>query len=92
DITDVPHIERELALIKIHTADSSVRDEVMRLVNIFRAKVIDVSSDTYTVEITGDQDKINAFIDLVRPFGLKDVSRTGVLAVVRESQKDRIEI
>jgi len=92
DITDVPHIERELALIKIHTADSSVRDEVMRLVSIFRAKVIDVSSDTYTVEITGDQDKINAFIDLVRPFGLKDVSRTGVLAVVRESQKDKIEI
>ena len=92
DITDVPHIERELALIKIHTADSNVRDEVMRLVNIFRAKVVDVSPDTYTVEITGNQDKINAFIDLVRPFGLKDVARTGVLAVVRESQKDKVEI
>jgi len=92
DITDVPHIERELTLVKIHAAESSVRDEIMRLVNIFRAKVIDVSPDTYTVEITGDHEKINAFIELVKPFGLKDVSRTGVLAVVRESQKDIIEL
>jgi acetolactate synthase-1/3 small subunit len=92
DITDVPHIERELALIKIHTADNVVRDEVMRLINIFRAKVIDVSPDTYTVEITGNYEKIDAFIELVRPFGLKDVSRTGVLAVVRESQKQQVEI
>ncbi len=92
DITDVPHIERELALIKIYTAESNIRDEVMRLVNIFRGKVIDVSPDTYTVEITGSHDKIEAFIELVRPFGLKDVSRTGVLAVVRESQKDIVEL
>ena len=92
DITDVPHIERELALIKIHTADSDVRDEIMRLTNIFRGKVIDVSHDTYTVEITGNHEKIDAFIDLVKPFGLKDVSRTGVLAVVRESQKDKVEV
>ncbi|RMA96002.1 acetolactate synthase small subunit [Hydrogenothermus marinus] len=88
DITDVPHIERELAIIKIHTADSATRDEIMRLVDIFRARVIDVSSDTYTVEITGKHSKIEAFIDLVRPFGIKDVARTGVLSVVRESQKN----
>lgn len=89
DITDSPHIERELALIKIHTADSDTRDEIMRLVNIFRAKVVDVAPDSYTVEITGDQEKINAFIDLVKPFGIKDVARTGVLAVIRESAKDK---
>lgn len=91
DITDIPHIERELALIKIHTADSDTRDEIMRLVDIFRAKVVDVAKDSYTVEITGKQDKIDAFINLVKPFGIKDVSRTGVLAVVRESAQEKIK-
>ncbi len=91
DITDTPHIERELALIKIHTADSDARDEIMRLVDIFRAKVVDVARDSYTVEITGNQDKIDAFIDLVRPFGIKDVARTGVLAVIRESAQEKLK-
>ncbi|GAB6072335.1 acetolactate synthase small subunit [Venenivibrio stagnispumantis] len=91
DITDIPHIERELALIKVHTADEKARDEIMRLVNIFRAKVVDVSTDTYTIEITGDNEKIEAFIDLLRPFGLKDIGRTGTLAFIRESASRKLD-
>lgn len=62
----------------------------MRLVNIFRAKVVDVSTDTYTVEITGDEDKIEAFISLIKPFGIKEMARTGTLAMVRESATSKI--
>jgi acetolactate synthase-1/3 small subunit len=60
DLTDSPHVERELALIKVYTATPRARDEVLRLTEIFRGKVVDVSPDTYTVEITGDEDKISA--------------------------------
>ncbi|MEN3029033.1 MAG: acetolactate synthase small subunit [Aquificaceae bacterium] len=84
DLTDTPHVERELALIKVHTATPRARDEVLRLVQIFRAKVVDVSPETYTVEITGAEDKISAFIDLVRPFGIKEMARTGKVAMKRE--------
>ncbi|MGB9766827.1 MAG: acetolactate synthase small subunit [Sulfurihydrogenibium sp.] len=90
DITEIPHIERELALIKIHTENDRTRDEIMRLVNIFRAKVVDVSTDTYTVEITGDEDKIEAFISLIKPFGIREMARTGTLAMVRESAASKI--
>ncbi|MDW8095299.1 MAG: acetolactate synthase small subunit [Aquificaceae bacterium] len=85
DLTDTPHVERELALIKVNTATPRARDEVLRLVEIFRAKIVDVSPETYTVEITGTEDKINAFIDLVRPFGIKEMARTGKVAMKRES-------
>ncbi len=91
DITDVPHIERELVLIKVHAGEDKSRDEIMRLVNIFRAKVVDVSPDTYTIEVTGDSEKIDAMIELLRPFGLKDIARTGTLALVRESAKSKIQ-
>ncbi|MFN3472024.1 MAG: acetolactate synthase small subunit [Aquificaceae bacterium] len=84
DITDVPHVERELALIKVYTATPRARDEVLRLVEIFRAKIVDVSPETYTVEITGTEDKIKAFVDLVRPFGIKEMARTGKVAMKRE--------
>ena len=91
DITDTPHIERELTLIKVHAGEAMARDEIMRLVNIFRAKVVDVSTDTYTIEITGTSDKIEAFINLLRPFGLKDIARTGILALTRESAKEELQ-
>ncbi|ADC89585.1 acetolactate synthase, small subunit [Thermocrinis albus DSM 14484] len=84
DLTDLPHVERELALIKVYTATPRARDEVLRLVEIFRGKVVDVSPDTYTVEITGDEDKIEAFVELVRPFGIKEMARTGKVALKRE--------
>ena len=84
DLTDIPHVERELALIKVHTATPRARDEVLRLVEIFRAKVVDVSPETYTIEITGTEDKINAFVELVRPFGIRVMARTGKVAMKRE--------
>ena len=84
DLTDSPHVERELALIKVYTATPRARDEVLRLTEIFRGKIVDVSTDTYTVEITGDEDKISAFVQLVRPFGIKEMARTGKVALERE--------
>ncbi len=91
DITEVPHIERELVLIKVYAGEDKARDEIMRLISIFRAKVVDVSPDTYTIEVTGDSDKIDAFIELLRPFGLKDIARTGTLALTRESAKNLVQ-
>ena len=86
DLTDIPHVERELALIKVHTASPRARDEVLRLTEIFRGRIVDVSPDTYTVEITGTTDKINAFVEMVRPFGIKEMARTGKVALKREMQ------
>ncbi len=85
DLTDTPHVERELALIKVHTATPRARDEVLRLVEIFRCRIVDVSPETYTVEVTGTEDKVNAFIELVKPFGIKEMARTGKIAMKRES-------
>ncbi|MDQ7055457.1 MAG: acetolactate synthase small subunit [Persephonella sp.] len=72
DITDVPHIERELVLIKVHAGEDKARDEIMRLVGIFREQVCMMYPQKHTlVEITGNYEKIDAFINLVRPFGIK---------------------
>ncbi|RMH80997.1 MAG: acetolactate synthase small subunit [Acidobacteria bacterium] len=84
DLTDTPHVERELALVKVHTATPRARDEVLRLTEIFRGRIVDVSSDTYTIEITGTDDKINAFLELLKPFGIKEMARTGKVALRRE--------
>ncbi|MFN3813924.1 MAG: acetolactate synthase small subunit [Aquificaceae bacterium] len=84
DLTDTPHVERELALVKVHTATPRARDEVLRLVEIFRGKIVDVSTSTYTVEITGTEDKIKAFIELVRPYGVIEIAGTGKVALRRE--------
>ena len=84
DLTDVPHVERELALIKVYTPSARARDEVLRITEIFRGKIVDVSPDTYTIEVTGDEDKINAMIELLKPFGIKEMARTGKIAMRRE--------
>ncbi len=84
DLTDIPHVERELVLVKVHTPTSRARDEILRIVEIFRGKVVDVSQETYTIEITGDEEKINAFVELLKPFGIKELARTGKIAMRRE--------
>ncbi|NPB06734.1 MAG: acetolactate synthase small subunit [Aquificae bacterium] len=84
DLTDVPHVERELALIKVYTPTPRARDEVLRITEIFRGKVVDVSPDTYTIEVTGDEEKLNAMIELLKPFGIKEMARTGKVAMKRE--------
>jgi acetolactate synthase-1/3 small subunit len=76
-------VMREIALIKIFTADSKTRSEVIQYVDVFRGHIVDVSPDSLIVEMTGDSNKINAFIDLSRPFGIKELARTGITALTR---------
>ncbi len=82
DFTDGSAIEREMALIKVAAEDES-RAEVLRIVDIFRAKIIDVTPKSYTIEATGAPAKINAILDLLRPLGLKELVRTGAVAIGR---------
>ncbi|WP_035586966.1 acetolactate synthase small subunit [Hippea jasoniae] len=83
---DEPFVEREMALIKMHT-DMNTRAEVLRIVDIFRGKIVDVSHDSYTVEVTGDTEKINAILKLLEPFGIKELARTGKVAMIREKKR-----
>lgn len=82
DITDDAGVLRELALIKVH-ATASTRGEIKQLVDIFRAQIIDVGPESLTVEITGTEDKVDSLIEMLRPFGLKELARTGRVAMVR---------
>ena len=75
-------VERELAVIKV-TADKDSRSEVMQIVNIFRAKIIDVSQRSMIIEVTGDEEKVEAIIQLLRQFGIKELARTGKVSMVR---------
>jgi acetolactate synthase I/III small subunit len=84
DITDKDIIVRELALIKIK-AYSNDRSEVIQIVDVFKAEIEDVSSDSLSIEITGTEGKIDRFLDLLRPFGIQEVVRTGRIAMVRGS-------
>ncbi|MBI5137349.1 MAG: acetolactate synthase small subunit [Nitrospirae bacterium] len=81
------YVHRETALIKIHTRPED-RAEALRVVDIFRANVVDSSPNSYTVEITGDSEKVDAIINLLRPLGIKDLVRTGKVAVTRELNKN----
>lgn len=76
------HVDREMALIKV-SAETEHRAEVLRICDIFRGNVVDVSPKTYTIEITGDEGKIEALINLLRPIGIHEVVRTGKVAIAR---------
>ncbi|NHV97547.1 MAG: acetolactate synthase small subunit [Thaumarchaeota archaeon] len=76
-------VVRELALIKVNAPDQRARADLMNYVQIFRGKVVDVGDGTLTIEVTGDSDKIDAFIKIVTSFGIRDISRTGVTAIPR---------
>ena len=82
DITGEGMVTRELALIKVK-ATTSTRSEIIQIVDIFRAGIIDVASDSLTVEVTGDEDKVNSLLELLRGFGIKEISRTGRIALTR---------
>jgi len=82
DFSDGSGVEREMALIKV-TAEDDSRAEVLRIVDIFRAKIIDVTPKSYTIEATGSPAKIEAILDLLRPLGLKELVRTGAVAIGR---------
>jgi len=86
DFEGVPHVEREMALVKV-AADATTRAEIMSIVDIFRGKVIDVSSSSYIVEVTGDEGKIQALLDLLRPLGILEIVRTGKVAMHRGTRQ-----
>lgn len=86
DITNEYSVDRELALIKV-TATSANRAEILQIVDIFRAKIVDVSEQAVIVEITGGPEKVEAIISLLRPFGIKEIVRTGKIAMVRSGRR-----
>ncbi|HEX7066080.1 MAG TPA: acetolactate synthase small subunit [Bacillales bacterium] len=86
DISDQQVVARELALIKV-MVNAQTRSEIVGLVEPFRAGVIDVSRDSLTVQVTGDSEKVEALIDLLRPYGIKELARTGITAFPRAAQK-----
>jgi acetolactate synthase-1/3 small subunit len=81
-----PHVERELALIKV-SGTGDKRIESLRLADIFRARVVDSTIESFVFEMTGSTEKLNAFINLMEPLGLVDVSRTGVVAISRGASR-----
>ena len=85
DLIDKDFVEREMVLIKVNATREN-REEVLRVADIFRGKVIDVGAKTYTLEVTGDEKKINAILALLKPLGIKELVRTGHVAMVRGSK------
>jgi len=77
-----PHVDRELALVKV-VCTGDKRVESLRIADIFRARVVDSTNESFVFEIVGDTGKLNAFIELMRPLGLVDISRTGIAAIAR---------
>ena len=86
DLTEEKFIDREMVLIKVDTDQAVKRDEILRVVEIFRCKVADVSPRAYTIEITGDEGKIKAIIEMLKPIGIKEIVRTGRIAMIRGSK------
>lgn len=85
DLTELQSVDREMVLLKVNAEDSK-RAEILRIVDIFRCKVVDVSVDELTIEVTGDQGKIGAIVNLLTRFGIKEVARTGNVAMQRSMQ------
>jgi len=83
-------VMRELALIKLSAIDQKIRSDIFHYVDVFRGRIVDVSPETATVEIVGSKDKIDAFINLTRNFGLVEVARTGETALIRGPESVRI--
>ena len=88
DLTQENHVERELELMRVN-AEPQHRAEVLRIADIFRAKVIDVTPMTLTLEVTGDESKLDAIIELLRPIGIQELVRTGKVAIARASKTAR---
>ncbi len=84
DVTGENTITRELALIKVKTTLAS-RSEIMQIVDIFRANIVDVATDSVTVEVTGDENKVDSLYKLLRGFGIREIARTGSIAMTRGS-------
>jgi acetolactate synthase-1/3 small subunit len=83
ELTGSEFVEREMVLIKV-LAKPEYRAEILRMVDIFRCKVVDVGAEHYTIEVTGDEGKLQAILSLLKPIGIKEIARTGVIALFRE--------
>jgi len=86
DLTGMGNVEREMVLVKVRAKDTH-RAEILRVVDIFRCKVVDVSPTHYTIEATGPADKLEAILSLLKPMGIKEIARTGTIALPREKKK-----
>ncbi len=84
-------VTRELALIKVKATNTKARSDIINYADIFRARVVDVSSESLMIELTGTSDKIDAFINLMKPFGVKEVARTGITALSRGTKSVKID-
>jgi acetolactate synthase-1/3 small subunit len=91
DFTEVDHVERDLALVKI-TTPAGARQEILELVQVFEGKVVDIGLKDIMVEIVGPEQKIDAFLNIVRPFGIREMARTGRLALARGSAMEGREL
>lgn len=85
DVSEGEFVEREMSLIKVR-AEEQYRAEILRISDIFRCKVVDVSPKSYTLEVTGPESKLKAVIELLRPIGIKEITRTGTIAMMREKK------
>ena len=89
DMTEGPHIEREMMLVKLHAAGDN-RNELKRIADIFRGRIIDVSNQTYTIELTGTGDKLDAFLQALEPGLISEVVRSGVSGIARGARSLKI--
>ena len=87
DFADVDYVERDLMLLRVHTTPDR-RPQIVDLVNLFRGRVVDVSKNSIMIELSGPEEKLEAFMDLVRPYGIRELARTGVIAMQRGQQKE----
>ncbi len=90
DVTDVPHVERELLMIKVLT-DRSNRLEIMQIADVFRAKIVDYGPKTLTIEATGNEEKLDALLEALRPYAIKEFVRTGKIALLRGAKYTTIK-
>ena len=88
DFEDISYVERDLMLIRVLVPPDK-RSEVIELAQLFRGKVVDVAHGSMMIELSGTEDKLEAFIDLVRPYGIREMARTGVIAMARGNQAEK---
>ena len=88
DVTSQPHVEREMALIDVSATPGAARQEALSLVSVFRAKVVDISHTRMLIEASGNREKVDAFIEMLRPLGINDITRSGYIAINRVSNEE----
>ena len=88
DLTHMNFVQRDMALVKVRARPEN-RAEILRMVDIFRGKVVDVGAEFFTLEVTGDLGKVQAFLKLLKPMGIKEIARTGAIALAREDNKEK---